>query len=482
MKASGIAQGFKSLADKIHHQLPLTTKESSRLLTALTSSFRRHLDEVHPTLPVEDKKDGGKHGASRASSNAIHTSAAAHAQNHMASVLTSPLMVRGAPRLDYGSAKVDLARDSVDPMQLLEEYAAKGVATVEIAALVLNAVRKEHDSLPNADREKYLADMKPGQRTMLWLLKSKLIETALFTENVLFMDSLAVLMIREGREETLWQLLQLDLSEPLPKGGLSAPRMDSRQKEMLHRYRWRGRLLRAMVHAKTGLSDLTLKSAETLDPECLHAALDTFFRACEMKQTAMNGRAATTRDSPAVKSHLSWLPLGAPGSYLHTLLTRRIAASHSNGKIKLDFAKVDCVRYERFIDYVRLYTEGVATVWIEVDEATLEMCHPRRPTANRMLRVIRQLTTDGDVRTRQRFRDNLITDSKRRRRWSAKYEQCIAILQSQGRSEDAAWMTQILLDLDPAASSRLAATPRSRVGSQTESSMEPGRVPFPSFA
>lgn len=40
---------LKSLISKIHPQLPLNARESDQLLNILKTSFRKHLDVVHPT-------------------------------------------------------------------------------------------------------------------------------------------------------------------------------------------------------------------------------------------------------------------------------------------------------------------------------------------------------------------------------------------------------------------------------------------------
>jgi DNA-directed RNA polymerase subunit RPC12/RpoP len=175
MRASSVVQGFKSLAAAIHPQLPLSPKESSRLLTALTSSFRKHLDEVHPPKAIEE---GGKHGkpipqpgvgSAKISKHAMHSSAAL-ADKHLASVLTNPLLAKGpgsvkSPDQEYASAKVELQKNPAkDPISLLEEYQERGVATVPIARLCLKACERSLEGLSAEARKKELEEVQPGRR------------------------------------------------------------------------------------------------------------------------------------------------------------------------------------------------------------------------------------------------------------------------------------------------------------------------------
>lgn len=199
---------WKSLIDKLHPQLPLTTKESQRLLTALTSSFRKHLDEAHPTsLSAEDERKARptEGGVAKPQTRTWHSSAS-HADKHLASVLTNPLFVKGGKRLDYTSAKVALAKDPTkDPIEVLEEYQQHHAATVPIATLCLQTFMNRLKILDPNEKLARVQDIEPGRRTFLWLLQSGFHNTSHAADNHDFQDLLTYLLVKEGREHSKCQ-------------------------------------------------------------------------------------------------------------------------------------------------------------------------------------------------------------------------------------------------------------------------------------
>lgn len=208
MKVSSVAR-WKSFIDKLHPQLPLTTKESQRLLTALTSSFRRHLDEAHPTPSAEEERKAkvGEVGVAKPQTRTWHSSAS-HADKHLASVLTNPLFVKGGKRLDYASAKVALARDpSKDPIELLEEYQQQHAATVPIATMCLQSFMASLKVLTPKEKLARIQEIEPGRRTFVWLLQSGFHNTIHTADNLDLQDLLTHLLVKEGRENSECQQL-----------------------------------------------------------------------------------------------------------------------------------------------------------------------------------------------------------------------------------------------------------------------------------
>ncbi|KAK0914478.1 hypothetical protein LTR57_013921 [Friedmanniomyces endolithicus] len=130
MKGSTVLRSWKDWASKLHPQLPLSPKESHRLLTALTGSFRRHLDEVHPTTAPDSKLKLGAVSVLTTSPHAIHSSAIS-ADKHLASVLTNPLLNKRRPNVstpdqDLANAKAELLMNPAKiPVEVLEEYNAR---------------------------------------------------------------------------------------------------------------------------------------------------------------------------------------------------------------------------------------------------------------------------------------------------------------------------------------------------------------------
>lgn len=142
MRGSAVFRGLKSWVSALHPAAPLTPKESQRLLTALTGSFRRHLDETHPKAAASEVLPKLGNGDSpKARPRALHSSAAA-ADKHLSLILTNPLLIKkssgGISKADqdFANAKVELQKNHAkDPISLLEEYGSQGAATVAVASM-----------------------------------------------------------------------------------------------------------------------------------------------------------------------------------------------------------------------------------------------------------------------------------------------------------------------------------------------------------
>lgn len=366
MKGSGVVQGLKSLASKLHPQLPLSSKESQRLLTALTSSFRQRLDEAHPP-----QQAGGESvrplpvATSNVSSGVqnLHSTSAAFADKHLASVLTNPLLAtKGAakkPALDYATAKIELQKNPAqDPISLLERYNDKGAATIPIATLCLETFIVSLNNLPEGQVQSEIESTGAGKRTLLWLWNSKLYETDDFADDRRLLSVMTPLVLKEGAEKYLWDWFRLDLSTRDQKGP-SGDQAKGFAASSYHRYRWKGRLLRSIVVAK--LEDSRDESAD--------AALDAFCVACELKLEARRqGRDLS-------------VPIKAAGMALeHALETK-----------DQRYTNTDAARYDRFIASLKLY-HGGEDKWglYRAHEAWLHLFHPRNPSPLPALKVLKE--------------------------------------------------------------------------------------------
>ncbi|KAK4495670.1 hypothetical protein PRZ48_012938 [Zasmidium cellare] len=417
MKVSNVL-GWKSFIDKLHPQLPLTTKESQRLLTALTSSFRKHLDEAHPPPSVEDeRKSRPVDGVAKPQTRTWHSSAS-HADKHLASVLTNPLLAKGGKRLDYTSAKIELTKDpSKDPIQLLEEYHQQHAATVPIATFCLETVKARLDALEPEKQTELIQDLQPGRRTFLWLLQSGLDDSSSYVNDVAFTGLMVSFLVREGRENNIWEWIRIDaqLAGDVPL--TTAAR--SRHKPMLHAYRWRGRLLRCLVQAKLGTEPGDRVKAGTIQ---LHEAIDTFLKACEIK------------DSAPPRHHLRWLPLGqAWVPLLRELRNNRFDARRD----------VDPDRMDRLISYMPLlYNNAGPPIFLKHETAILHLIHPRKPSVDHAFAVMQDLFGDNPSVDPEpvlaRYVDPRTSNTAAT--FALFVARVINELQAQGRDKDASWL------------------------------------------
>ncbi|KJY01344.1 hypothetical protein TI39_contig295g00009 [Zymoseptoria brevis] len=382
MRSSGVVQGLKSLASKLHPQLPLTARESNSLLNTLTSSFRKHLDEAHPTAAEETKSVAkGVKEEARAPTRIHHVqSAAASADDHLIKLLTNPLLSRRGRGnvLDYDTAKAELAKSSSeDPIELLERYQEKGAASVRIAELCLNTAWKHLLSLPETQRTQYIKSIEPGRRALRWLLMSKAYESEDFwkspkiwtheSQTSGFTERATKFLLLEGQEETAWQWLSLDLPgleanhELLRTKQLTAEQADSR----LARYAWRGQIIEAIAsHRLVGRGyDLWYQQSST-SPEAngLNGAIDVFIRACEL------------RLSVDTEHHLHWTPVR--GTFY-----KLVGATRHRSKLRRD---IDVAKFERLCELsICTASPGhpMSKFWQSFLAADFQLWHPkgRRP-------------------------------------------------------------------------------------------------------
>jgi hypothetical protein len=222
MKASAVAQSFKALASKINNQAPLGPKESNRLLTALTSSFRKHLDEVHPSKPHDDGKRPTADVASQNTDRHCIHSSAVLAEKHIASLLTNPLLVKNAkpvqevkPDVNAQKAAIEL-ENGANPFDLLKSYHAKGRATIEVAVCVMRHFRLSIKGLSYEDQIQRVQSEQAGSRVLSWLWNSKTMHSKAYVDNNQMQDGLVWLLMFEGHEEALWQWLNSGLELPQP--------------------------------------------------------------------------------------------------------------------------------------------------------------------------------------------------------------------------------------------------------------------------
>ena len=336
MRGSGVAQSLKSLASKLHPQLPLSPKESQRLLTALTSSFRQKLDEAHPRQ-AHDEHAGSREATGN---HALHTSSVAFADRHLASVLTNPLLTKsdGAtkPALNLESAKRELEQNpGRDPISVLEEYHQKGAATLLIADLCLRTFRESLSQLSVEDRRTKVESSQAGKRTLEWLWTSGLYETDEFVDDRRLMTVLINMISEEGRERYLWSWLRLDMKlgkDPNPV------------RRIFHSpFRWKDFVVR----------NLMLLKYDGSSPESLNETLDVYLSAVDLLREI------------APHSTAEPLPLsGAARAIINRIFYNRGAKQ-----------QWDVTRYDRFIETLDLV--GIDRYWTKFQKAQLMLSHPR---------------------------------------------------------------------------------------------------------
>jgi hypothetical protein len=359
MKGSAVVQSFKALASKINNQAPLGQQESNRLLNALTSSFRKHLDEVHPSQSQADfKRQAVKDGAEAPHRHAFASSITL-ADQHMASVLANPLLVKTAglqapkkPELDASTAATEL-KHGAKPFELLERYHARGFATVDVALLCMKAFRRAIKGLTYEEQVARVQEEEAGKRVLSWLWNSDVLQSQAYADSLQIQDGLVWLVMMEGHEEFLWQWLDSDLE--LPESLTIKGRQESRN----NGHFWKSRIIYAMVMTNLGPPHKGARSAD--------AALDIYFRAVQHVQQR---KSAGIRDKMVLVSRAR--------------LALEKALTHGS---EHHYSETNAVLYDKFVNIYashqlnRKYNAHKYAL-DEFHRAQLDLWHPSRPSAD----------------------------------------------------------------------------------------------------
>lgn len=202
-----MAFAFKSWASKLHPQLPLDSKESHKLLSAITHSFRKHLDEAHPP-PQDDSGSRPKALAaspSKPGAQQAQPSSANLADRHLASLFSNPAFASSKVSRGTGPAKTSAATSPIyhgsDPILFLEQHDNQGTATLEIARSGLHAFQKSIENLSSDRVKARILKTRAGARTLGWLWKRNLLESDALAETPDFLRNIVSLVVQEGREQ-----------------------------------------------------------------------------------------------------------------------------------------------------------------------------------------------------------------------------------------------------------------------------------------
>jgi hypothetical protein len=391
MKASAVTQSFKALASKINNQAPLGQKESNRLLTALTSSFRKHLDEVHPSKPYDDGKRSTVGVASQNTDRHDMHSSAVLADKHMASLLTNPLLVKNAkpvqevkPEVNAQKAAIEL-ENGANPFDLLEDYHAKGRATIEVAVCVMRHFRLSIKGLSYEDQIQKVQSEEAGSRVLSWLVNSQAMHSKAYVDNNQMQDGLVWLLMFEGHEEVLWQWLDSDLELPQPTKVVARSSRAVPGGSM-----WKSRILYAMIMTKLGGPNREARSAD--------AALNVYFRAVQN----VHRKDATIPDKLIIaKRARGALDHAFTHGYLHhyyntsPVLYDRFYAIYSNNQFSTPHNAI----------------KAAHNTW---HLALLDLWHPTQPKAHALYDILSQEPSneDGLFAIHERIR-NASTDRER---------------------------------------------------------------------
>lgn len=187
---------LRSLASKIHQPLPLSPRDSQKLLSILKASFRQQLDREHPV----------------AASGHAHD-----AHHHLHSILTNPLFIVKTRRSrlsskDRAAGVHESLKDAQlfvqRPMGYFKERVAAGTATVDIARLCLHAQYKTAVASSDAKATNALKSSAAGSTVLSWLWSSGLEGSNTFLLEHTFVAAIMPFLVAEGHQAVAWRWLR----------------------------------------------------------------------------------------------------------------------------------------------------------------------------------------------------------------------------------------------------------------------------------
>lgn len=334
---------LNALFASVHHPPPLDARQSLRLLNAMTTSFRKHLDEEHGYLS-QDASPRSTY-TPKTSSLPVNVSYDPHRQptdRHVRAILSNPLFSYRPPKTVSSESPTER-----DHMDVFDQAVAKGLMDLKRAAGVLIAKRQAIAQSASISVHEGMATSGTAHRVVSWLRSSGLERDLSFVQHQPLVNNLIPFMVEEGLDEVVWSWLERWMET---KGDSSAKTSHSARASSL---------LTALVRAK-------ISPGSPLD-----AGYATLIRADDMfsdHQAFSHAALAPWRTLSVMSTILAW-QRSPPSEVLFDSF-----ASMSESL--------------RFVSFIK------------IDRAHLDLYHPKHPDATAALNCLRSPLLD-------RLRDRL---------------------------------------------------------------------------
>ncbi|KAI1776475.1 hypothetical protein F4818DRAFT_350568 [Hypoxylon cercidicola] len=193
---------LKNLFPKIHQPLPLSQRESRKLLDSITTSFRKNLDKEHPWEPSEESTSHASAPRDKTPLLLSQTSSSSpspdvskrrpQTDRHLRAILSNPLFTHEDPR-----------KEPKSPFRVFDLAVSRGLMTLARAAGFLFKVRSEIPGESDEEIRQGMAKSGAGLRVLRWLRASGLENDLEFLRHGLTV-SLIPFLYAEGLEEVVW--------------------------------------------------------------------------------------------------------------------------------------------------------------------------------------------------------------------------------------------------------------------------------------
>lgn len=342
MKGTSIFQ-FKSWP-KIHQPLPRTPRESKQLLNALTSSFRRQLDDAYPAPNTSSHK---------AERPPLNTLSSAHATDkHLHNILENPLF-RIVPPKASSSGRVavrgndEQKRLADEPMKVFDERAAAGTVTMPFLINCLVHQRRLVGSPRESDMAGSMRTSRTGSRIVEWFWASDGSSRQELLRSTQAISPLARFMVSEGLHETIIDWLRLLLLRDL--GGQNGQMTESAARQAF------GSLFFSFVDAELRLGG------------GFASALKLYLRVCHMHATS-------TYQQPEGSAQSMLLSAGAHLNKVYI-------------ETKPSIENLSAYTYEEYMEVILRLTNTGSLLF-----AFVSFYHPHKPDPRPLAQFVEKLT------------------------------------------------------------------------------------------
>ncbi|KAK5653938.1 hypothetical protein OQA88_7863 [Cercophora sp. LCS_1] len=187
---------LKSIFPPIHPPLPLSGRESQKLLNVLTSSFRAQLDEEHGTLNKKDLVDLPTRPAVKYLPSTPERTPSRPTDRHLGAILNNPLFNDAALKSESSSG--------ADPKEVFMRAVAKGLMTISRAHGFLLRVLQDIRKSSAISFEDGMREYGAGLLVVRWLRASGQEREFRFIKKQNFTTDLLRFMVAEGLDELVW--------------------------------------------------------------------------------------------------------------------------------------------------------------------------------------------------------------------------------------------------------------------------------------
>ena len=184
----------RSWIAKLHPPMPTTPQENKQLLSLLSSSFQRRLDDAHP--PVQSKENMPQ-ATVCVSGPAVDNSSARATMDHLQSLLHHPLLAQNAAH--HPKAQTEAAQAAT----MMDQAILRGQANLDLVDRCMQVYLRTLQSGDVKD------EFRLGRRISAWFTSSNPATKERFLSSPGPLRNAVPILYADGLEEVVWEWLEV---------------------------------------------------------------------------------------------------------------------------------------------------------------------------------------------------------------------------------------------------------------------------------